>query len=189
MIIDLAVIYTTQLDACHEFYSGLGLDFVPEQHGTGPAHYAATLAGGGVLELYPADTRPATGHLRIGFTAPAAARHLPTGRHVLTDPDGRTVVVTMPEENTTMTTTEQTARDAVRRILGDDVHVDVTAFPDGNLSLTVTAGEHMAAIEGHDRTGWGWSVDPRDDEAFTGHDQVAPTLTDALAGVRDKIRP
>uniref|UniRef100_A0AAU2JLG6 VOC family protein n=1 Tax=Streptomyces sp. NBC_00049 TaxID=2903617 RepID=A0AAU2JLG6_9ACTN len=99
MIIDLAVIYTTRLDACRDFYGLLGLDLVPEQHGDGPAHYAATLADGGVLELYPATRRPATGYLRLGLTAPThGPRFLPAGRHTLTDPDGRTVVLTVPRE-------------------------------------------------------------------------------------------
>ncbi|MEV4382031.1 glyoxalase/bleomycin resistance/dioxygenase family protein [Streptosporangium sp. NPDC049644] len=89
---NLIVIYTDQLDACHVFYSGLGLTFTPEQHGTGPEHYAATLDGI-VFELYPATSRPATGSLRLGFTAPAGgvAPPLAPGRHVLVDPDGRTV--------------------------------------------------------------------------------------------------
>ncbi|MET9608881.1 VOC family protein [Streptomyces sp. NPDC006512] len=100
MIIDLVVIYTDRLDACRDFYGLLGLVFVPEQHGSGPAHHAATLADGGVLELYPATRRPPTGYLRLGLTAPAhGTRFLPAGRHTLTDPDGRTVVLTVPEEH------------------------------------------------------------------------------------------
>ncbi|MEU8778381.1 VOC family protein [Streptomyces sp. NPDC048606] len=96
MIIDLAVIYTDRLDACRDFYAGVGLDLVAERHGGGPEHYAATLADGGVLELYPAVRRPPTGYLRLGLTAPPhAAGALPPGRHTLTDPDGRTVVLTV----------------------------------------------------------------------------------------------
>ncbi|MFE2555987.1 VOC family protein [Streptomyces sp. NPDC059352] len=97
---DLIVLYTEQLDACHAFYSGLGLTLVREQHGNGPEHYAATLAHGTLLELYPATRRPATGYLRLGLTAPASATSTPAGRHTLTDPDGRTVVLTIHEENT-----------------------------------------------------------------------------------------
>ncbi|MEV7522838.1 VOC family protein [Streptomyces sp. NPDC091371] len=96
MNIDLAVIYTERLEACRDFYGGLGLTLVPEQHGSGPAHYAATLADGGVLELYPAGKRPATGYLRLGLTASGPVGELPPGRHTLTDPDGRTVVLTAP---------------------------------------------------------------------------------------------
>ncbi|MFE2854858.1 VOC family protein [Streptomyces lavendulae] len=98
MTMDLLVIYTTRLEACRDFYGGLGLDLVRERHGNGPDHYAVTLADGGVLELYPATRRPETGYLRLGLTAPAGgppARE--PGRHTLTDPDGRTVVLTVPE--------------------------------------------------------------------------------------------
>ncbi|WP_324603921.1 hypothetical protein [Streptomyces sp. NRRL S-241] len=98
MILELAVIYTTRLDACRDFYRGIGLDVVTERHGNGPEHYAATLADGGVLELYPATGRPETGYLRLGLTAPPnGAGFLPSGRHTLTDPDGRTVVLTVAD--------------------------------------------------------------------------------------------
>ncbi|MEU8526029.1 VOC family protein [Streptomyces sp. NPDC048629] len=101
MTVDLLVIYTDRLEACREFYAGLGLDLVPERHGGGPDHYAVTLADGGVLELYPATRRPATGHLRLGITAPArGSLDRAPGRHTLTDPDGRTVVLTVPESDT-----------------------------------------------------------------------------------------
>ncbi|MDT9681067.1 VOC family protein [Streptomyces sp. TRM76323] len=103
MVIDLVVLYTTRLDDCREFYRSIGLDLVREQHGTGPVHYAATLADGTVLELYPATRQPPTGPLRLGLTAPATDR--PAGRHALTDPDGRTVILTLPEKNPTTTTT------------------------------------------------------------------------------------
>lgn len=71
IISTLLVIYTQQLDACWEFYTGLGLPLVREQHDNGPVHYAAELGGGLVLELYPAASpERATGRLRIGLTAP-----------------------------------------------------------------------------------------------------------------------
>src|SRR5581483_9719918 len=82
----LIVLYTHHLEACHAFYTGLGADFAKEQHGTGPEHYAATLTGGLVLEIYPAsDRRPPTGSLRLGLTVPTT-RTLPPltpGRHLL----------------------------------------------------------------------------------------------------------
>ncbi|MFJ7590662.1 hypothetical protein ACIQZO_25415 [Streptomyces sp. NPDC097617] len=98
MILELAVIYTTRLDACRDFYRGIGLDLVTERHGNSPEHYAATLDDGGVLELCPAAGRPETGYLRLGLTArPNGAGFLPSGRHTLTDPDGRTVVLTVAD--------------------------------------------------------------------------------------------
>ncbi|MFD7256701.1 glyoxalase/bleomycin resistance/dioxygenase family protein [Streptomyces sp. NPDC059874] len=188
MTIDLLVIYTTRLEACRDFYAGLGLDLVPERHGNGPDHYAATLADGGVLELYPAARRPETGYLRLGLTAPAPARGAGgrlAGRHTLTDPDGRTVVLTVPERSTL--TDEGTARDAVSRILGDAARAEVHVFPGGNMSITITLGRHTAMVDGEDATGWGWSVDPGPAEGFTGHDHGADSLEDALRGVRGKI--
>ncbi|MEO3857818.1 glyoxalase/bleomycin resistance/dioxygenase family protein [Acrocarpospora sp. B8E8] len=95
---NLIVIYTDRLDACHAFYTGLGLDFNREQHGRGPEHYAATL-GPIVLELYPTGTGQPTGRLRLGLTIPTTfGPALPPGQHTLTDPDGRTVAVTITEE-------------------------------------------------------------------------------------------
>ncbi|MCX4657972.1 VOC family protein [Streptomyces uncialis] len=88
----LLVIYTPDLEGCRTFYAGFGLPMVREQHGAGPVHYAAELEGGFVFEVYPADGKEATGRARLAFSVPAGP--LPTGTHRLTDPDGRTVVVT-----------------------------------------------------------------------------------------------
>lgn len=91
----LMVVFTPAPDACRAFYEGLGLRFVRERHGTGPEHHAATLAGGLVLELYPATERRTTGALRLGFTVPAHRTDpaLEPGRYTFTDPDGRPVDV------------------------------------------------------------------------------------------------
>jgi hypothetical protein len=89
----LIVVYTNHLRECAEFYVSLGLPLRLEQHGNGPEHYAAEL-GPTVFEVYPAsDRRPPTGSLRLGFRLPehAVVRRLRPGRHLLTDPDGRTV--------------------------------------------------------------------------------------------------
>ncbi len=97
-MIDLLVIHTARLDACRDWYrDALGLDPVREQHGDGPVHYAVTLPDGTVVELYPAGRRPPTGRLRIGLTLPAAPDR-PPGERQLTDPDGRTVVLTTRAE-------------------------------------------------------------------------------------------
>ncbi|WP_371793052.1 glyoxalase/bleomycin resistance/dioxygenase family protein [Streptomyces sp. NBC_01471] len=179
---DLTVIYTERLDDCHTFYAGLGLDFDKEQHGTGPEHYATVLDGGMVFELYPAGGRPPTGRLRLGFTGRASTGWRPVGRHVLTDPDGRTVVLTVtPEEPMT----EQEALDTVRQTLGGAARAEAKMFPAGNLSITVHTGGHAATIDGHPETGWAWTLDPGEDDGFSGHDQTAPNLEAALAAVRD----
>ncbi|MFB4300980.1 glyoxalase/bleomycin resistance/dioxygenase family protein [Actinomadura sp. NTSP31] len=90
----LTVIYTTRLEECRAFYAGLGLHLHPERHGSGPAHYAAVLDEGVVFELYPAGAGEPTGRLRLGFTTRTAPT-LEPGRHVLQDPDGRAVEVTV----------------------------------------------------------------------------------------------
>jgi lactoylglutathione lyase len=48
----LVVIKTSQLSALRRFYEQLGLAFVEEQHGKGPIHFSANVAGI-VLEIYP----------------------------------------------------------------------------------------------------------------------------------------
>ncbi|MGW0595032.1 glyoxalase/bleomycin resistance/dioxygenase family protein [Streptosporangium sp. NPDC002607] len=97
---NLIVIYTEQFDDCRDFYAGLGLTFAREQHGAGPEHYAATLSGGVVFEIYPATSRrPATGSLRLGLTVPGSTTApLAPGRHILTDPDGRTIDLHVTQE-------------------------------------------------------------------------------------------
>jgi catechol 2,3-dioxygenase-like lactoylglutathione lyase family enzyme len=93
--LSLLVIYTDRPRECRDFYSALGLLFAHEQHGNGPAHYAATLPDGTVIELYPATARRPPSTLRLGFTTDGAAMTPPRspGRHLLRDPDGRTVEI------------------------------------------------------------------------------------------------
>ncbi|SNQ48031.1 conserved hypothetical protein [Frankia canadensis] len=91
--ISLLVLYCSDLPLSHDFYRNLGLAFERERHGAGPEHYAAVLAGGAVLELYPAGSGPATGRARVGLTVSHASLGtvFPPGDHVLRDPDGRAV--------------------------------------------------------------------------------------------------
>ena len=91
----LLVLYSPELERCRRFYSDLGLPFVIERHGDGPEHYAAVLADGTVIELYPARASRETGIVRLGLAidGSAATPPLTPGRHTLTDPDGRTIDV------------------------------------------------------------------------------------------------
>ncbi|MEX5634011.1 VOC family protein [Parafrankia sp. FMc2] len=91
--ISLLVLYCSDLSACHDFYRKLGLVFEWERHASGPEHHAAVLAGGAVLELYPAGAGGATGRVRVGLTVPrdAVQAALEPGTHLLRDPDGRAV--------------------------------------------------------------------------------------------------
>jgi catechol 2,3-dioxygenase-like lactoylglutathione lyase family enzyme len=91
----LLVLYTPQLEECHRFYSDLGLSFIAEQHGQGPRHYAAVFADSAIFEIDPARPDRQTGALRLGLAinGAAATPALTPGRHLLTDPDGRTVEI------------------------------------------------------------------------------------------------
>ncbi|MEV4000804.1 hypothetical protein [Actinomadura sp. NPDC049753] len=97
----LTVIYTSRLEECRAFYAGLGLDLRPERHGTGPDHFAAVLDDGAVFELYPAGAREPTGRVRLGFAAESGTTGLDPGRHLLHDPDGRAVEMTVKEAGVT----------------------------------------------------------------------------------------
>jgi catechol 2,3-dioxygenase-like lactoylglutathione lyase family enzyme len=91
----LLVLYSPRLEECQRFYEDLGLRFATEQHGHGPLHYAAILADGSIFEIYPARSDRETGALRLGLTIPGADATPPLapGRHLLTDPDGRTIEI------------------------------------------------------------------------------------------------
>lgn len=63
--LSLIVLRCSNLAESRRFYEAFGLEFVDEQHGSGPKHLSSTI-GATVLELYPADGRgPTVG--RLGF--------------------------------------------------------------------------------------------------------------------------
>ncbi|MFE7760451.1 glyoxalase/bleomycin resistance/dioxygenase family protein [Streptomyces sp. NPDC057438] len=75
--VTLLVLYSPRLEECRPFYQGLGLRFTAERHGQGPAHHAAVLGDGVVLELYPArpgrqTDAPRLGLARSGCSAPGS---------------------------------------------------------------------------------------------------------------------
>ncbi len=104
--LNLVVVYAHDLEAACEFYASLGLLLQPEQHGTGPRHYAAML-GEAVFEIYPKRDGEQKGNLRIGFQVASVdeiiqrlrQRHVP----ILTEPKesawGRRAVVEDPDGN------------------------------------------------------------------------------------------
>jgi hypothetical protein len=55
----LLVLRSPRPERLREFLCVLGLEFVTEQHGTGPVHYATRL-GGLVLEIYPDSATEST---------------------------------------------------------------------------------------------------------------------------------
>ena len=109
-LIKLLVLRTHRLEEMKKFYESLGIEFVKERHGQGPAHYAGAM-GSAVLELYPLpkDAPEPDKSLRLGFVVQnlgaiandlgsAALRIGPSQRQspavVVKDPDGRTVELT-----------------------------------------------------------------------------------------------
>ena len=100
--LSLIVLRCRDLEASRAFFSAVGAEFTPEQHGTGSRHYSCTL-GGVVLELYPAGARN-TSDVRLGFVVRDLARTLAqvrqqggtvlsenVGHAVVVDPDGHKI--------------------------------------------------------------------------------------------------
>lgn len=84
-------------------------------------------------------------------------------------------------------TTENDARNAIRHAFGNTAAISIESFPAGNLSITISKGGHAATIDGHLDSGWGWSIDPAEDDGFTGHENTAPTLDEALAAIHTAL--
>lgn len=78
-------------------------------------------------------------------------------------------------------------RETIRRLLGSDAHADVKTFDSGAMAVTIHTGTHTIVIDGQDATGWGWSIDPKEQESFTGHTATAPTFGHALADAHDAL--
>jgi len=109
----LLVIRSADLARSEAFYRAFGLEFQREQHGRGPIHLAAELAGL-IFEIYPLGSQPATAGTRIGFrvssieagiaalaglggTIEQPAMESEWGRRaVVRDPDGHTVELLEP---------------------------------------------------------------------------------------------
>lgn len=107
--LNLIVLKTPHVETTTAFYRALGLEFVAEQHGRGPQHWAAQLTGV-VLEIYPlSDNQHVDSSTRLGFTVPDLNATLITLRStgvmiiaepkstawglraVVQDPDGRSI--------------------------------------------------------------------------------------------------
>jgi lactoylglutathione lyase len=117
--LNLLVLRSNNVHALVEFYQAAGLDFVQEQHGSGPVHFACE-RGGMVIEIYPSTygstvDRKAGGATMLGFAVASLAstleamkglkvefvsppKDMPWGkRAVVLDPDGRAVDFTEPK--------------------------------------------------------------------------------------------
>lgn len=83
--LNLLVLRCRDIQASKQFYEGLGMQFVQEQHGNGPAHFAAE-CDGMVFELYPLKPSEAADNIRLGFQTDTVRERI-----LVTDPDGRKV--------------------------------------------------------------------------------------------------
>ncbi len=113
--LSLLVLRTPRIDACLEFYKGLGLILVEERHGNGPVHYSSS-SNGIIIEIYPQAYSSLSENqvertIRLGFTVESLATTLeslgtlgakvlkpPTitqwgNLAVVLDPDGREVEI------------------------------------------------------------------------------------------------
>lgn len=103
-MLNLLVLHVGDVDRSLRFYELLGLDFTEERHGDGPVHYAATMPGGAVLELYPAGSMVTC--IRLGFTVSDRVSTADTlhrngftvkRQSLAIDPDGNRVEITDSE--------------------------------------------------------------------------------------------
>ena len=109
--INLLVLRCREIEQSRQFYEKLGLKFIKEKHGSGPAHYSADVDGL-VLELYPAKEHEQPDNCRLGFCCAFIADisgelihdkniRVVEGMHerngalvvVVADPDGRSVEI------------------------------------------------------------------------------------------------
>ncbi|WP_336794232.1 VOC family protein [Gordonia malaquae] len=104
---NLVVVYAEDIERSRGFFEAIGLEFQEERHESGPEHYAATLAGGAVLELYPRGRRTVS-RVRLGFTVDdvdetmrglAARGYTAGGAEAVGRDYGRGVVVVDPDGN------------------------------------------------------------------------------------------
>lgn len=119
-LLNLIVLRSAQLEASLAFYQAIGVNFVQEQHGNGPVHYASE-SDGLVLEIYPgeqgqAPDRSQSGAVMLGFRVNSIEETLealqPLNTFIITqprssawgkrcvvqDPDGRAIELNEPPE-------------------------------------------------------------------------------------------
>lgn len=99
----LVVLFVSDLERSHAFYTAVGLTLHEERHGSGPTHFAASLGGNAVLELYPANggtvTRTRLGLLVDGDLDLVVERLLDLGHPLSRERSGHRAEVTDPDGN------------------------------------------------------------------------------------------
>lgn len=101
-VLSLVVLRAENPRQLAEFYAGLGMSFIEEQHGNGPVHHASRV-GHTVFEIYPAgEKEERTTGTRIGFQVPSIEQAITAcSARVLGHPKmtawGRRAVIQDPE--------------------------------------------------------------------------------------------
>ena len=110
MTLNLLVLRCQNIHESKAFYEKLNINFVEEQHGKSPVHYAAEI-GSLVLELYPLAKHENIDNCRLGFELKDTDNILKQLNvitsyqrenqwvHVVQDPDGRKVELLRFKEN------------------------------------------------------------------------------------------
>ncbi|MFE9244121.1 hypothetical protein [Nocardiopsis sp. NPDC006938] len=97
--LDALVLYSSRATECRDVYNALGLAFGEEPGALprGAGRYTTRLPLGPVLEIRPVaeGTRTVGLGLRLALDAAETDPPLARGEHLLTDPDGRGVAVTV----------------------------------------------------------------------------------------------
>ena len=74
-MLNLIVMYSSNIEVSKAFYENVGLTFEKHKHGNGPEHYAATDKQGSVIEIYPTNGVPVNhlkpGDVAVGFGVPS----------------------------------------------------------------------------------------------------------------------
>jgi lactoylglutathione lyase len=121
--LNLVVIYSRDVEAAKEFYGCLGMTFKPENHGSGPRHYAAEL-GTTVFEIYPCRSQSTEAALRLGFCLSSVDGALELlqrqNAKIVSQPEdtpwGRRSVVKDPDGNKVELTQEMQTQDQVSAV-------------------------------------------------------------------------
>jgi hypothetical protein len=79
---------------------------------------------------------------------------------------------------------ESTIRGAVNEVFGGAAGMEIIGLPPDRFAVTLHTDGHTATMDGSEESGWGWTVDPGEDEGFSGHGDTSPTLAEALLAIR-----
>lgn len=76
----------------------------------------------------------------------------------------------------------------LKETFGSSATWEIQPFSSGAVSITVRTPDHVAVMDGTPEGEWGFSVDPDEAEAFTGHHDVAENFLAALGTIRALVQ-